>query len=349
MKRKKLAVVGPGLIGKKHIELIRSHGECELAAIVAPDHPPHHVLARELQVPLFHDLASLFRLQAVDGVMIASPNVFHVEQAIVCIEAGVPVFIEKPITHTVEAGERLVALVESKSAKVLVGHHRAHSPILAGARKAIQEGKLGRIVGIMGSALFYKPKEYFEAGPWRTQIGGGPILINLIHEVGNFRSLGGEIVAVQAMSSSSTRGFAVEDTVAINFQFENGALGTFLLSDCAASARSWEQTSRENVTYPSYSDEDCYLVAGTMGSLAVPTMRLKSYEREEDQSWWKPFKQETLDIVRVDPLACQLDHFLRVIDGVETPLVSAKDGLRNLKITEAIADSAKTKSLVYTT
>jgi predicted dehydrogenase len=119
-----------------------------------------------------------------------------------------------------------------------------------------------------------------------------------------------------------------------------------MLSDTAASPRSWEQTSRENTSYATYPDEDCYVVVGTRGSLSVPTMRLKLYDRDEDRSWWKPFRADVAAVERSDPLAHQLAHFCAVIRGEAEPLVSARDGLQNLRVTEAIADAARTGSIV---
>jgi predicted dehydrogenase len=198
----------------------------------------------------------------------------------------------------------------------------------------------------MGSAAFFKPDEYFADAPWRRNVGGGPILLNMIHEVHNLRMLCGDIVAVQAFASNATRGFPVEDTVAINLRFANGALGSFMLSDTAACPRSWEQTSQENKAYPSYPDEDCYVIAGTHGSLSVPTMRLKTYARAEDRSWWKPFDASVAEMRREDPLAHQLEHFGAVIRAEAQPLVTARDGLQNLRITEAIVAAAKTGQVV---
>jgi predicted dehydrogenase len=100
--------------------------------------------------------------------------------------------------------------------------------------------------------------------------------VHLIHEVNNLQSLVGDIVRAQATTSSAARGFPVEDTAAMVFTFANGALGTFLVCDTAASARSGEQTSQETTSYSTYPDEDCYHLAGSTGSLSVPTMTWRS-------------------------------------------------------------------------
>ena len=168
----------------------------------------------------------------------------------------------------------------------------------------------------------------------------------MIHEVHNLRMLCGDIKAVQAFASHAVRGFPVEDTVAVNLQFANGALGSFLLSDTAACARSWEQTSRENKACPTYEDEDCYVIAGTDGSLSVPTMRIKTYPRKEDRSWWKPFEVGVIGMVRDDPLKHQMEHFGAVVRGEAQPLVSARDGLKNLRVTEAIAEAARSGKVI---
>jgi predicted dehydrogenase len=343
----RLAVAGAGAIGRRHIELIQESDRCQLAAIADPAQAAAEIAAKA-GVPLYRSLGELFEKARPDGIILATPNHLHVEQALECVAAGVPALIEKPVAHTVEEGERLQATVDRAKVPLLVGHHRAHSPILAKAREIIQQGRLGKLVGVMGSAIFYKPDDYFDVAPWRREAGGGPVLINMIHEIGNLRSLCGEIVAVQAQSSNARRGFVVEDTVAIGLRFENGALGTFLLSDTAGSARSWEQTSQENTDYSSYDDEDCYLIAGDMGSLSVPTMRLKTYARKEDRSWFKPFETGVAEMIRADPLEKQLAHFCDVIAGTAQPLVTVYDGIQNLRIVEAIAEASRTGAIVNT-
>ncbi|MFH6784562.1 MULTISPECIES: Gfo/Idh/MocA family protein [Methylobacterium] len=342
----RIAVAGAGLIGLRHIEEIGRNPGTRLSAIVDPGPGAAAIAARE-GVPRHETLEACLAADRPDGVVLATPNRLHVPQGLACIAAGLPVLIEKPLAHDLAAGERLVAAAEEAGARVLVGHHRLHSPILRRAVEAVRSGFLGRIVGVIGSAAFYKPDGYFE-GPnaWRREPGGGPLLINMIHEIGNLRAMVGEIAAVQATASNAVRGFSIEDTVAMTLRFANGALGTFLLSDTAAAARSWEHTARENDAYPTYPDEDAYTILGTEGSLAVPTFRLKRYARPEARSWFEPFACDTLAVERADPLAEQIAHFAAVIRGDAVPLVSARDGLQNLRVVDAIAQAARTGGTV---
>jgi predicted dehydrogenase len=345
MSKTRIAVVGAGLIGQAHISAALASKSVVLSAVVDPS-PASVELAARAGVPHFAALEDLLAQGKPQGIVLATPNALHVPQTLQCIAAGFAVLLEKPIAPSVSEARELVQACQKLQAKVLIGHHRAHSPIMAKAIEVVQSGRLGRLVAVQGSATFFKPDAYFEQGPWRRDKGGGPILLNMIHEVHNLRMLCGEITALQAIQSHAVRGFSVEDTVVINFQFDNGCLGSFVLSDTAASARSWEQTSQENKAYPSYSDEDCYVISGTKGSLAIPTMRLKCYANDEDRSWWKPFESSHIAMHREDPIALQMAHFGAVVRGECPPLVSAQDGLKNLCITEAIMQAAQSKQTV---
>jgi len=117
---------------------------------------------------------------------------------------------------------------------------------------------LSELVGITATWALLKPPEYF-AGPfaWRRERGGGPILINLIHEIDNLRYICGEIAEVFAVTSNRVRNFSVEDTAAVAFRFENGAVGTAFVSDCVPSLSAYEATTGENpLVYQDYGN--CY-------------------------------------------------------------------------------------------
>lgn len=333
-----IAVAGAGVIGKRHMQLIAANPQTRLCAVIDPM-PAAAEVAAEQQAPYFASMDAFFASGVkADGMILATPNGLHVEGALACLRAGLPALIEKPLSDTLASAERLVAAQAASSVPLLVGHHRRHSAILAAARAAIAEGRLGRVVSFTGTALFYKPDAYYSAGPWRTRLGGGPILINLIHEIDALRFLLGEIVEVQAMTSNAVRNFEVEDTAAIVLRFASGALGTFTLSDTAAAPRSWEQTSGEDRSYAAYPEQDCYFITGTNGSMSVPTMRLWAYEG--DRSWWKPFAEAALPIDEVDPMASQLAHFCFVIRGQAQPRSTVADAAETLRVTLAVAEAA---------
>ncbi len=345
MDKLNIAVIGAGLIGKVHAEQIIDHPGCELCAIADPNEPGQ-AFAQEHGIAWYQDLGEVLAAGIADGIILATPNHLHVEQTLRCIESGIPTLIEKPVAHSISEGQRLLEVANKSDTPLLVGHHRMHSPLMRQAKAIIDAGELGKLVAVSGSALFYKPADYFEAGPWRTQPGGGPVLINMIHEIGNLRYLCGEISSVQAIASNERRGFAVEDTIGIVMAFEEGTIATFVLSDTAASTRSWEQTAKENPAYAHDNEEDCYHISGTHGSLSVPTMRVKRFLNNEKRSWYNPLTFSQAEANRKDPLTQQLTHFCQVIRRDVKPLVSVHDGLQNLRVTEAIVAAAGSGKVV---
>jgi len=181
-----------------------------------------------------------------------------------------------------------------------------------------------------------KPADYFDA-VWRTKEGGGPTYINMIHDIDLLQHFCGPIARVQAREANTARGFEVEDTSAVILEFASGALGTVSICDTASAPWSWELTSGENPIYPK-TDQTCYTFGGTLGSLSVPDLRVWSHEGE--QSWWSPIKASLIDVTPQDPILGQFQHFLDVIAGKATPLVTAMEGLRNIEVLDAIKRAA---------
>ena len=228
---------------------------------------------------------------------------------------------------------------------VLVGHHRRHNPINTRARSILQEGRLGRVVTANVMCTVLKPDAYFDAA-WRRQPCGGPVLINLIHEIDMLRFLCGEITEVQALSSNAVRGFAVEDTAAAVLRFASGALGTVVLSDAAASPWCWDFCAAEQDQYPRQ-DVQSHFIAGTHGSLSLPDLALWNYRGE--RSWHAEMTLEKTFVHKADAYSRQLQHFAAVIEGREAPLCSAVDGLRTLQATLAVAEAARSGQAVSCT
>lgn len=339
--KKQIAVVGTGLIGRRHAQAIRSSSSASLARLVDPSADVHE-LASAFGVPFSSSLDELLAIGGVDGVVLSTPNEFHVAQALQCIEAGVPVLVEKPLAVDVAGARRIVDASEQADVPVLVGHHRRHNPIVSGAFDRIQKGEIGRITAVHATTWFYKPDDYFNAS-WRSQPGAGPIYINLIHDVDMLRHLCGEVSHVQAMESSGVRNSDVEDTAVILLRFANGALGTMSVSDCTVSPWSWELTSAENPAYPK-TDELCLMIGGTQGSLTLPNVSVWHYS--DERSWWKPINERRHSVPVADPLVEQIEQFARVIEGVEAPLVSARDGILNQRVLDAIKQSSREHTMI---
>ncbi len=339
--KKRIGVVGVGLIGQRHAQAVHRSSTGVLSAVVDPS-PVAAEFAEQLGVRCFTNLDQLLDSGLVDGVVLSTPNEFHVQQALDCIAAKLPVLVEKPLAVDLAGARAIVNASESAGIAVLTGHHRRHNPLISRARQLISEGALGRITAVQATTWFYKPDDYFNVG-WRTQPGAGPVYLNLIHDIDMLRHLCGEIVQVQAMESSSIRGHAVEDTAVILLRFDHGALGTLSVSDCTVSPWSWEFTSRENPAFP-VTNELCCQIGGTQGSLAIPDLSLWQYPQKV--GWMEPISALKQPFAMQDPLIRQIDQLVSVIKEEEAPLVSARDGMINQEIIEAVKRSAATHRII---
>jgi predicted dehydrogenase len=331
----KLAVLGAGLIGKRHIQHVLAERQAELLAVVDPM-PLAQQIAQESGAKWFPSFGAMIETDRPDGIIVATPNQVHVANGLEAIAAGVPALIEKPIADDIAAGEKLIAAAEAAGVPLLVGHHRRHNPMIQKAKEIIDSGELGRI--LVANAMFwlFKPDDYFDID-WRRQAGAGPVFLNLIHDVDNLRYLFGEIIAVQARESGAVRGNAVEETSVILMEFAGGLLATASVSDAVVAPWSWEMTTGENPAYPK-SDEACYLIGGTHGSLTIPALDV--WKNGIKRSWWEPFEKRRVAVQAEDPLVLQIRQFCKVIRGEEAPQVSGREGLNTLKVITAVKQSA---------
>ncbi|MGE0312838.1 MAG: Gfo/Idh/MocA family protein [Lautropia sp.] len=338
----RIAVVGAGLIGREHVALIREHPQTTLAAI-ADVSADGRTLAQANGVPFHEDYVRMLDVERIDGVVVALPNQLHLSSGLQCIERRLPMLMEKPLADTLPAALELMRAVEASGVPMLVGHHRRHSPDMSAARDAIANGELGELVAVSGLWWMHKNERYFDA-TWRRSAGGGPLLINLIHDVDCLRMLCGEIDDVQAMVSSRARGFEVEDTAAVILRFANGAIGTFSLSDAVPSPWNWESSSGQALYFPPQR-EDAYFIGGRKASLSVPGLA-KWQHLSSDGRWQDPLVRHQVRVEIVGAYRRQLDNLVGVIRGTAAPTVSARDGFMTLATVLAIRRAGETGRVV---
>ncbi len=236
--------------------------------------------------------------------------------------------------------ESLTAACAQAGVALLVGHHRRHSPLVETARAAIEGGSLGRLTAVSATCTLLKPDSYFAAAPWRTQPGGGPVAINLSHDIDTLRFLCGEVTRVYAETSNAARGHTVEDSAAVVLRFADGALGTLVLSDATPSPYSWELSAGENPLY-AHAGQDCYRFFGTEAALDFPTMTLWHHDGGGEPGWATPLVTDRLDVAAADPLERQLRHFAAVVRGAEKPVIDGADAARTLAVTLAVTEAAR--------
>ncbi|MCE5265845.1 MAG: Gfo/Idh/MocA family oxidoreductase [Deltaproteobacteria bacterium] len=343
MAKMKLGIIGAGVIGKTHIKTALDSTDFELVGVADPD-PAAWVLPRQFGIRCYENHQELLAADKPDAVIVATPNKLHVPIGIECARAGIQVFVEKPIAESVEAANELNAEAKKAGVVVQVGHHRRHYTRMKEARHLVRSGAIGELVGVAGMWASLKPDSYYQVA-WRIQPGGGPVMINLIHEIDSLRFICGEITEVRAQKSNRMRGYAVEDTAAVILTLANGALGTVFASDAAATPWNLEMGIGENPNMP-MTGQNAWYFMGSQGSLSFPNLTLWTYRDPARRGWDSPLAPQPVPHFEHNAYPEQLRHFHDVIRGKAEPLISGEDGTRTLAVILAILESAKTGEAV---
>ena len=203
MNKTRLALIGAGVIGKRHLKAMREVDETELVSIVDTEADVQQ-LAQQWSVPFFQSSEEMLHAIAPQGVIVCTPTVIHLEPVIASLEHGAHVLVEKPITPSLEEARKIISISKQTAREVLVGHHRRHYGILHKTRQLIEDGTLGQLVGVQGMWTTRKADAYYE--PERRKIrSSGPVLINLIHEIDTLRYLCGEVQSIFAKVSGGQK------------------------------------------------------------------------------------------------------------------------------------------------
>jgi predicted dehydrogenase len=194
----KALVVGGGSIGRRHLRNLKTLG-IEHLGLVEPDVSRRDAVAAEFSVEVFFGLRDGLDW-APNLVLVATPTHLHAEQALEIVRRGVPVFVEKPLSHTAAGVSAIVDLVAEKELVSMVGCNMRFHPGPAKVKQLIDDGRLGKVLFARIHAGSYLPdwrpgSDYRENYAARVETGGGCIL-DCIHEIDLARWYLGEVQSV---------------------------------------------------------------------------------------------------------------------------------------------------------
>lgn len=318
---KNILVVGGGLIGIRHVQSVLAHDKCHLVGLVDPD------MTIAADVPRFASMAGVD--VPVDGAIIATPTHLHAAHGAEAAARGWHMLIEKPVAGTLKDAKALETTLKRTDVQSLVGHHRRYHASVQQLKALVADGVIGEVINASLIWAMCKPDEYFQ-GNWRTA-GGSPVMINLVHDIDILRFVVGEISHSVALKGQSLRGFDRIESGAIALAFENGATGTISFADTSPSPWGFEAGTGENPNIGT-TKQDMMWITGTKGGLSFPSMTVwhgSDWGSASQPSPIVPAQNEK------PPLAAQLDHFLKVMDGADA-MIDVSDATRTLAVAEVI-------------
>jgi UDP-N-acetyl-2-amino-2-deoxyglucuronate dehydrogenase len=226
------AVIGCGDVSSVHFGAIAGLDGVELVAVCDTDPGRLAAAAAAYGVPGFADHLSLLAEQKPDVVHISTPHDQHASLAADCLERGANVLVEKPLAHTLDEGDRLIAAAAGSSAKIAVCFQNRYNATSQAMHALLATGELGDVLGASATVMWQRDAGYYLSRPWRGSWagGGGGLMMNqAIHTVDLLQWLVGDVVSVSGNASTRFLGgtIEVEDTAEFVAEHANGARSAF--------------------------------------------------------------------------------------------------------------------------
>jgi len=341
----RLLVVGLGGIGQRHVRNLRTllGSDADLLAYrVRRDSPtltdslgvePGEDLEVKYGLRVFTDLDAALD-ERPDAVLVCNPSALHVPVALKAARAGSAVFIEKPLSDTMDGAAELVDEVERRGLVGMVGYQMRFHPNLQRLRALISDGAIGHVVAARIAIGEYLPgwhtyEDYRQMYASRADLGGG-VILSQIHEFDYSSWLFGVPTRVFAIGGHLTRlEVDVEDTASV-------------LLECMVDGRAIPvHIHQDYIQRPP--TRTCEVI-GDAGKVVIDL-------RQTSLTWYGPegdIAESTADptFERNRLFLDEMTHFLACLEGRETPRVTLRDGLDSLAIALAAKDSIATGQVV---
>ena len=238
MTKLNLAIVGCGDIARYTALVSRLLPQVRLSACCDVNVERAKTFAKRYHIPqIFTDYAEMLESTDIDAVYLAVPHHLHYGMILSAVEAGKPVFLEKPITRTLEEGIKLVEAIAGQ--KVGVNYQYRYDGGCYALARAVQAGALGQVYSIRINIPWHRTQSYFDGAPWHktiAQAGGGTLITQGSHFLDVALWALGER-PVSAMGYVASPGFEVEVETLVHgiVETEGGTLIGITSSMVAAS------------------------------------------------------------------------------------------------------------------
>jgi predicted dehydrogenase len=248
MKKIKFVVVGAGHIGKRHASMVQQNPNCELIAIVDINTTLKNDIENTFKVPFFPSFEDFLKENIeTDVINIATPNYLHAPQAILALEKGCHVVLEKPMAlHKADAEEVLFKALQAHKLVFCVMQNR-YSPPSAWLKEVVSSGVLGKIFMVQVNCYWNRDERYYKKGGWKgtKEQDGGTLFTQFSHFIDIMFWLFGDITNIQAKFNDFTHKDLTEfeDSGFVSFDFKKGGMGCINFSTAV-----WDKNLESSIT-----------------------------------------------------------------------------------------------------